>query len=349
MSLFFPLNQYLSMCAIYIRYKILEENVHNKLAHTAEHAFIGSLQKLVGKTLNVRKVEHREADNSVFITIPYLDLDLIIKAQSEANFLISMGRKVVTHSFVSLIEAKKRFPYLRANEERIKGESNSIIRVIEIEDHDIAACAMEHADNLKECDFFLIRKISKSGNEYEINFVVEKQAKETAIALSLKLLSICKEVGANFNTIENTIRKLKADNEIYLRKLKKLTKEKLDNIIPYTIGHNKITIIQGIFSGLIDSEVCSFASRKTTEYNNTVVLIANINHESEDTPAQVSIVFARNESSLVSIDCNKLFREISGKDGRGGGKPHFVTGIVNKERVADILNNIVDAINDHNF
>jgi hypothetical protein len=37
-----------------------EENLdsylmQNRLAHTAEHAFIGSLQKLLGKTLNVRK------------------------------------------------------------------------------------------------------------------------------------------------------------------------------------------------------------------------------------------------------------------------------------------------------
>jgi len=27
--------------------------MQNKVAHTAEHAFIGSLQKLIGKTLNV--------------------------------------------------------------------------------------------------------------------------------------------------------------------------------------------------------------------------------------------------------------------------------------------------------
>jgi hypothetical protein len=31
-------------------------------------------------------------------------------------------------------------------------------------------------------------------------------------------------------------------------------------------------------------------------------------------------LLARNELS-ASIDCNKLFRKISGKDGRDGGKP----------------------------
>lgn len=318
--------------------------MHNKIAHTAEHAFIGSLQRLTGKTLQVRKVEHREEDNSVFITIPHLDLEPIIKAQSEVNFLIRMGRKIITHSFVSLIEAKKCFPNLRANEQRIKKESGPI-RVIEIDDHDVAACAMEHVCNLSECDFFLVKKISKNGNEYEINFVVEKQAKETAVALSLKLLNICSELGANINTIENTIKKLKADNETYISKLKNITKEKLDNIIPFQGDQGKINVILGVFSGLIESEIRSYAGKKITE-KNTVVVIANIDQASDN--ASASIVIARNES-LLGIDCNKLFREISSKDGRGGGKPHFVTGIVNNQRVAEIVNSIVEAIINHKF
>jgi alanyl-tRNA synthetase len=316
--------------------------VHNKIAHTAEHAFIGSLQKSIGQTLNVRKVEHREADNSVFILTPHLEIESIIKAQSEVNFLISTGRKVITYSFVSLIEAEKQFPRLRANAERIKKQSDSI-RVIEIEEHDVAACAMEHACNLSECDFFLVKGVSKNVREYEINFVVGKQAKETAIALSLKLLNICKKVGANFNTVENTIRKLKADNEIYRSKLETLTKEKLDSISQSTAKDNKITIIQGIFSGLLDSEIRAFAGEKIAHYN-TVVIICNMNHEPNDTMA--SIVFARN-GSLMDIDCNKLFKSITGKDGRGGGTPHFVTGIVNREKATGIVRNIVDAIDNH--
>ncbi len=48
--------------------------MHNKLAHTAEHAFVGSLQKILGTTLEVRKVEHREKDSSVIIRLSNLDL-----------------------------------------------------------------------------------------------------------------------------------------------------------------------------------------------------------------------------------------------------------------------------------
>jgi alanyl-tRNA synthetase len=309
--------------------------MHNKIAHSAEHAFIGSLQYLTGKTLNVRKVEHRKTDNSVFITIPNLDLELIIRAESEVNSLINMGKKIITHSFESLTEAKECLPSLRANEERII--ASNPVRVVEIEGHDLAACAMEHVENLNECIFFLVTRMSKNGKDYEISFVVGEQAKETAIALSLKLLKICEEIEANFNTVENTIRKLKTDREIYLGKLKNLTKEKLDSIVPYITDSSKITIIRGIFFNLLDEEIRIFAGRKIAESNSVVVIVANINNHNDDT---ASVVFARNKS-LVNIDCNKLFREISSKYGQGGGTPHFVTGVVDKERVTAIVNNVI--------
>jgi hypothetical protein len=53
----------------------------------------------------------------------------------------------------------------------------------------------------------------------------------------------------------------------------------------------------------------------------------------------------------MDIDCNKLFKEIAGKDGRGGGKPHFITGVINKERITDFVNrifNLISNINDVN-
>jgi Ser-tRNA(Ala) deacylase AlaX len=41
-------------------------------------------------------------------------------------------------------------PNLRANEDRIA--NNNPVRVVEIEDHDVAACIMDHSANLRECD-----------------------------------------------------------------------------------------------------------------------------------------------------------------------------------------------------
>jgi alanyl-tRNA synthetase len=303
--------------------------VHNRVAHTAEHAFIGSLQQLLGQTLRVRKVEHKEdaTSSTAFIIISQLDLDIVLRAESQVNSLIAEGRKVTTKTFASLEEAKKHIPNLRANEERISGE----VRVVEIEGHDVAACAMEHAGNLKECDFFLVTRVSKSGSEYEVDFAVGQQAKETAVLLSAKLLKVCGELGANINTVENTAKKLKQEYEGNRGKLRMLSREKLAAIQPESNG--RLALFRGVFSSLADDQLQEFAGEKIAGANDVVVLVANVGLEN------ASIVFARSEK-LTEIDCNKLFKEAAGADGRGGGKLHFVTGVVKKEaagKVVDII------------
>lgn len=303
--------------------------MHNRVAHTAEHAFIGSLQQLLGQTLRVRKVEHKgdATSSTAFIIISQLDLDIVLRAESQVNSLIAEGRKVTTKTFASLEEAKKHIPNLRANEERISGE----VRVVEIEGHDVAACAMEHAGNLKECDFFLVTRVSKSGSEYEVDFAVGQQAKETAVLLSAKLLKVCGELGANINTVENTAKKLKQEYEGNRGKLRMLSREKLAAIQPESNG--RLALFRGVFSSLADDQLQEFAGEKIAGANDVVVLVANVGLEN------ASIVFARSEK-LTEIDCNKLFKEAAGADGRGGGKLHFVTGVVKKEaagRVVDII------------
>ncbi len=303
--------------------------MHNRVAHTAEHAFIGSLQQLLGQTLRVRKVEHKgDATRTAIIIISQLDLDIVLRAESQVNSLIAEGRKVTAKTFASLEEAKKHIPNLRANEERISGE----VRVVEIEGHDVAACAMEHAGNLKECDFFLVTRVSKSGSEYEVDFAVGQQAKETAVSLSAKLLKVCGVLGANINTIENTAKKLKQEYEGNREKLRMLSREKLAAIQPESNG--RLALFRSVFSSLADDQLQEFAGEKIAGANDVVVLVANVGLEN------ASIVFARSEK-LTEIDCNKLFKEAAaGADGRGGGKLHFVTGVVKKEaagRVVDII------------
>jgi alanyl-tRNA synthetase len=183
--------------------------MHNKIAHTAEHAFVGALQQILGITLEVRKVEHREKDSNAFIRLSNLDLQTVTDAQNKVNSLIQTGREIKTYTFETMDDAKKHFPNLRANEDRIRLR-NQPIRVIEIEGYDVAACAMEHASNLSECEFFLVTRVSRIGGagEYEISFAVQNQAKEASIILSQKILKVCQSLGANMNTVESTVKKL---------------------------------------------------------------------------------------------------------------------------------------------
>jgi alanyl-tRNA synthetase len=282
-------------------------------------------------------VEHKvSGHNTAFILISQLDLDAVINAEVEVNSLIAKGRRVTTHIFSSLEEAKREIPDLRANEERITAAAPSEIKVVEIENHDVAACAMEHVSNLQECDFFLVTRLSKSGSEYEVDFVVGRQAKDTAVTLSSKLLRVCNELRANINTVENTAQKIRSENEINARKLKALSREKLTRIQPVTSG--SLTLLKEILENLSDEQIQEFAGEIIINPN-TIVLLANISDE------RANIVFACNEK-IQGIDLNKMFKQFAGADGRGGGKPHFVTGFVKKQAVSRVLDSIAKEILD---
>lgn len=311
-------------------------------AHTAEHAFVGALQNLAGQTLSVSKVNHREGNNTVIIRrIPEIDLGMIIRAQEDTNQLINTGREIMSYTFPSLNEAKKQFPTLRANVERIIEPDH--VRVIEIENHDLAACSKDHVTNLKECDFFLVTRVSKNSNDIEIDFSVGLQAKEAAIRTSQKLLNTCNVVGANINSIENTVRKLKNENEILMKNARHYTRENLGNIRPYTPEGSKITIFQGVFSDYIDSEIRAFTDKKIVN-NDTFVIIANAHNNDNDLSNSTATLIVARSESLKDIDCNRLIKEIASMDGKGGGKPHFATGLIKSAQAANVINSIVTLI-----
>lgn len=281
-------------------------------------------------------MEHKDAgaSNTAFIQIPQLDLDTVIKAEVEVNSLIALGRGVTTRIFSSLEEAKREIPNLRANEERIIAAMPQEVKVVEIENHDLSACTMEHARNLQECDFFLVTRLSKSGDEYQVDFIVGRQAKDTAAALTSKLLRVCNTLGANINTIENTAQNLRSEYEITVRKLKALSREKLSAIQPVTNG--SVILLKSVFENLSDDQLQEFAG-ETILSPNAVVLLANISDE------RANVVFARNEK-MEEINMNEMFKQFAGIAGRGGGKPHFVTGIIKKQDVSSVLDNIAREI-----
>ncbi|MEM3159371.1 MAG: DHHA1 domain-containing protein [Nitrososphaera sp.] len=301
-----------------------------RAAHTAEHAFVGALQKVLGQTLRVRKVEHKKDGNTAFIVVSQLGIDAVVKAENMVNALIEEGRQVTTRSYPSLEEAKKHNPSLRANEERIASE----VRVVEIEGHDVTACAMEHAANLRECEFFLATRLSKSGNEYEVDFVVGSQARDAAVALSAKMMKVCEELGANPNTVESTARKARAEGDANFKKAKALSREKLDALVP--VSNGKVSVLKGALSGLADEALLEFAGDMIAKQNTAVIL------SNAGAPEMAYFIFARSEA--MNLDCNKLFRETAGADGRGGGKPHFVTGVVRKEKARQIIDAISESV-----
>jgi alanyl-tRNA synthetase len=196
---------------------------------------------------------------------------------------------------------------------------------------------MEHVGDLSECYFFLVTRLSKSGSEYEVDFVVGRQAKEMSQLISKKLMRVCAELGANINTLENTAAKLKAENDHSRGKLRSLTLEMLKAMNP--VGLGSYSMLRGEFANLDDDQILEFAGQKIRD-EKTLVLIANADSET------AKIVFARNEA-LSEVDCNAIFKRVVGEQGRGGGRAHFVTGEVKADAVTRMINDMAEQITKH--
>ena len=311
-------------------------NMNAKAAHTAEHAFIGSLQKILNKTLSVRKVEHKDSYNVAFISASeiHLDLEKISMAQKEVNQLILEGRKILHHSFPSLNEAKMKLPNLRANEARLADAEK--ITVVEIENHDVAACSMEHVNNLSECIFFLVTSLSKNGSDYEIKFMVGKNAMDEAVNAIEKINMICDQIDANYNTVEATIRRLYTEREQYYGQLKKITNKTLNEIPIQHFEKNNIIVLSSILDNANWRIIQNFAGEKIMEPRTIIILI---NVDDRDT---ANLIFAR--SADVDLDCVKIFQNLRKNQeiGLGGGKPNFVNAKIVKSMSDKILQTLTD-------
>ncbi len=116
-----------------------------------------------------------------------------------------------------------------------------------------------------------------------------------------------------------------------------LTQQILDSINPRPTHNEGPWIISGTFVGLLDEQVREFAYKKITGSNSNVVVLGNFSSSGD---SMANVVFARNES-LFMIDCNRMFKEMTPKWGKGGGKSNFVTGVIRKEKLDEFIATIV--------
>ena len=307
-----------------------------RAAHTAEHAFIGSLQKILNKTLIVRKVEHKDKYNVAFINASevQLDIKMISMAQKDVNRLILEDRKILHHSFHSLNEAKMKIPNLRANESRL-AEADKIT-VIEIENHDVSACSMEHVNNLSECIFFLVTSLTKNGADYEIKFMVGKNAMDEAVKAIEKINMICHQIDANYNTVEATISRLYAEREQYYEQLKIITNKMLNDLPTQHFKKKNVTVISSILNNANWRIIQNFAGEKILEPR-TIIMLVNT-----DDGNMANLIFAR--SVDVDLDCVEIFQNLKKNHeiGTGGGKPNFVNAKIVKSMSNKILESLTN-------
>lgn len=298
-------------------------------AHTAEHLFAGSLRK-INPDVTISKVDQSEGRNSVYVSSKILDWETVLKAEEMANRVIFEGRVVKAHFFDSVEEARRRFPELRAMEERIVGR----VRVVEVEGYDYAACSREHTANTRECDFFLVTRVVKAGEDgFQIDFTVGEEAKLKALTLSKTSLHTADILGAPISLVEKTVENMLGELRDLRHRLSDLS-EKEAGDIPST-ERGSVKIYSNVFEGL-DTKTLMNKAGDLIAGSSAVVLLANVT-------VDATIILAR--SSDLDFDAGAVLKQVLSRyGGRGGGRSEFASGSVDPSKVEDVFHTVLETV-----
>jgi alanyl-tRNA synthetase len=227
-----------------------------------------------------------------------------------------------------------KIPNLRANESRL-AEADKIT-VIEIENHDVSACSMEHVNNLSECIFFLVTSLTKNGADYEIKFMVGKNAMDEAVKAIEKINMICHQIDANYNTVEATISRLYTEREQYYEQLKIITNKMLNDLPTQHFKKKNVTVISSILNNANWRIIQNFAGEKILEPRTIIILV------NTDDGDMANLIFAR--SVDVDLDCAEIFQNLRKNQeiGTGGGKPNFINAKIVKSMSNKILESLTN-------
>jgi alanyl-tRNA synthetase len=292
------------------------------VAHTAEHIFMGSLKRLV-PNLEVKKVETEGEKGIALISSEQLDWETIFEAEKMTNKIIDEARAIKEHFFDSLEDAKKAFPSLRAYDERISGR----VRVIEVDGYDYSACRVEHAKNTKDCSFFIVTKFSKAEKDiFEMEFYVGDNARMKALEIAKLCMEVNEIVGATLDTLKSAVQNLKEEFLDLRRRLAQLSEKEAEDI--KFLEKDGIKIYLKIFEGLNNKKLMEKVG-ELIKSGRSVAVFANMDD---------SAFLIVGRSSDLRLDCNAILKEVFMKfNGKGGGKPEFATGIIDKDKVEEAL------------
>jgi len=275
--------------------------------HSGEHIFMGSLLKTI-KDIKVDKVRLDEDESSLFVICENLTWEKLFEAEKLSNKIIKENKDIIVKDVTK--EEAAKIHGLRIKIDRIKDEK---IRIVEVKDYDIAACAGTHALKTGFVGNIMITKFNIVRGVYEIRFKtnVSEELFELARIARLSSSIIKKDVKEVPEFVENLMQENKRKTEKLRELSANLVKEFKEEKI------SEINFVYNIFDEVEKKQLIDQASSLKKE--KTIVCFLNKLGDN----AQIIIVAS--EDSGFKAD--GLLKEVMKKfNGRGGGRENFAMG-----------------------
>ena len=271
--------------------------------HTGEHILFQALSR--STPTEVHKVDLGEQESTLYVNCKELSWDILLKAEQLANQVVAEDRPIRQE----LVPRDQLESGLRIKLDRIKDEK---IRVVDVKDFDLAACAGTHCQSSREVGNILVLGFTQAG---EIRFTVDCLPKTLELAGTARKLA--SELGTNAQSLNDSVAKLVKDREdlTFLRRQK--SAEALQSVQKQELA--KADFYSGIFQHADKHQLMQRIGELCT--GNSVVCFVNA--------SGVCIISIASSGNVNCLDLlNTIAKQVPLK---GGGKQAFSSGQLPRE------------------
>lgn len=268
--------------------------------HTGEHILFKSLELMFGE-IELVKIDLDQNESSLFIKANNLDWERLFKVEEMVNKVISEDRKIIEHEYKKEDAVKLG---VRIKAERVP----DIVRVVEVKDFDLSACAGIHVPSTKHIGNLIITKYNITKGNWELRFKTD--LKDYSYYTNGFRLAIA---ALDTDEVAKAIERLKKESEDYKERFRKASSKLLE--------FNKEDIINGkkfIYNVTEGVEKKQLVDKSAELSKNAIVCFVNLDERN-------TVLLSADQS--FGFDIPKLLNKALEKfNGKGGGKGSFAMG-----------------------
>lgn len=291
--------------------------------HTAEHLFSGIAKKYFG----LSNVGFRMAEDftTVDLDIDTISTETLENIVAKTNEVISIGAKILEKNIT--IEEAKKLSLRKPLSEKIK---EGLVRIVEIENYDICACAGFHTKNIKDIRLLKLIFSERIKGKYTRCYLL---AGDRAINDYNKKDKVIRELNHKFSCRDNEILEML---EKYMNEHENLKRE-YSNL---SLKYSKYFLQEILESPIIINDKKIIICEEDKSIINEVRKSFNKRDETFIGITSDAIMLSSN-----NLDCNLIIKKVieNYPNIKGGGSPKQgnIKGSLSKNQIIEILNSIL--------
>lgn len=285
----------------------------NMQAHTGQHILSASfLRELKAETLAVKM--NASGLSTVDVSLPDLSQDQIERIEDVANRVVTENRQVKSY-FVAPDSPKLNELRREVKFDKVTGD----VRLVEIEDFDLSACAGTHFPQTGMLGLIKILKVENYKGGSRVHFAVGSEVIAHFRQYQYQLDAVSNMLSSGIDTVSELVEKLLTERNDLNKQLITQNRQLLTYEAQSILDSHTAKVIKLAFDNRDNGDLKTLASLLT---ENEIKLVALVNQTGED---MTVIVASSDDNSHAGNILRAILAEF---DGRGGGRENYAQGVI---------------------